>query len=339
MTMKAMSQDRYGSPDLLRLVETPRPLAGEDDVLVRVDGAAVHVGDCFGVRGTPWMMRMATGLFKPTCGIPGYDFAGRIAAVGENVTQFDVGDEVFGAGQGTCAQYVTVPQSTVAPRPTNLSLAEAAAVPTSGLAALHALRDVANVQPGQRVLINGASGGIGTFAIQIAKSFGAEVTGVCSTRNVDLVRSLGADHVVDYTRDDFTAAAAQYDLIFDNVENRSLADCRRALKPTGMLILNSGTGARGIAMLVRLIKPLVMSPFVRHDLRRYLSVPNQDDLLVLKQLIESGAVRPIIDRKYELTQTPDAIRYLESGHARGKVVISVANADATPECGSTAVVA
>ena len=200
---------------------------------------------------------------------------------------------------------------------------EAAALPTSALAALHALRDVGKVQPGQRILINGASGGVGTFAVQIAKSYGAQVTGVCSTRNVDLVRSIGADHVIDYTREDFTEAGQRFDLVFDNVENRSLSDCRRVLMPYGTLILNSGSGAHGSALMLRLIKPLVLSPFVRQNLRRYLSVPTHDDLVFLKELVESGKLTPVIDRTYPLRETPAALGHVEGGHARGKVVVTV----------------
>ncbi len=196
-------------------------------------------------------------------------------------------------------------------------------MPTSALAALHALRDVGKMKPGQKVLINGASGGVGTFAVQIARSFGAEVTGVCSTRNVDMVRSIGADHVIDYTKDDFTRGRQRYDLIFDNVENRSLAECRRALTASGTLILNSGTGAQGIEMLVRLVSPLVLSPFARQNLRRYLSVPNRKDLIVLRKLVESRKLAPVIDKTYTLLETPEALRYIEGGHARGKVVVTV----------------
>ena len=196
-------------------------------------------------------------------------------------------------------------------------------MPTSALAALHALRDAAKVQPGQKVLINGASGGVGTFAVQIAKSFGAEVTGVCSTANVNMVRSIGADRVIDYTQEDFTLGGQRYDLIFDNVENRSLSDCRRALTPVGTLLLNSGTGAEGFELMVRLVKPLVLSPFVRQTLRRYLSKPNHRDLVVLKELVESGKLTPVIDKTYPLQETAAALRHIEHGHARGKVVITV----------------
>ena len=320
--MKAIVQDRYGSLDMLELRDVERPVVNDDEVLVRVNAAGLHIGDCFGVRGSPFAMRMATGLLKPRHG-PGFDVAGHVEAVGKNVKQFQLGDEVFGAGTGTCAEYVCAGEAKLALKPANLTLEEAAAMPTSALAALHALRDVGKLQPGQKVLINGASGGVGSFAVQIAKAFGTEVTGVCSTTNVDMVRSIGADHVVDYTQEDFTQGGQRYDLIFDNVENRSLSDCRRALTPTGTLILNSGTGAHGIKMLVRLLKPLLLSPFVRQNLRRYLSVPNHEDLVVLKELVESGKLTPVIDKTYPLRETPSALGYIEGGHARGKVVITM----------------
>jgi NADPH:quinone reductase-like Zn-dependent oxidoreductase len=268
-------------------------------------------------------MRLAIGLLKPKHGIPGFDGAGEVEAVGAAVRSFRPGDAVFGQCDRACAEYAAVNQDKLALKPANLTFEQAAALPTSALAALHALRDVGKVRPGQKVLINGASGGVGTFAVQIAKSFGAEVTGVCSTRNVEMVRSLGADHVIDYTTEDFTSGGSRYDIIFDNVENRSLSDCRRALTPTGTLILNSGTGAQGIGMLVRLVKPLVLSPFVQQDLRRYLSVADHKDLVVLKELVESGRVTPVIDRTHPLHETAEALRYIEAGHARGKVVITI----------------
>jgi NADPH:quinone reductase-like Zn-dependent oxidoreductase len=268
-------------------------------------------------------MRFATGLLKPKHGVPGFDVAGQIEAVGKNATRFRAGDEVFGACNGACAEFVGVKPDQLAHKPAKLGFEQAAALPTSGLAALHALRDVGKVQPGQRVLINGASGGVGTFAVQIAKSFGAEVTGVCSTQSLELVRSLGADHAVDYSREDFTLGEQRYDLIFDNVENRTLSELRRVLAPKGMLILNSGTGARGIKMMVRLIKPLVLSPFASQDLRRYLSVPNHEDLAVLGDLIDAGKLHPVIDRTYPLDRTAAALAYIERGHARGKVVVRV----------------
>ncbi len=323
-TMKAIVHDEYGPPDdVLELQDVDKPVVKDDEVLVRVHAAGLHVGDCFGVRGAPFVMRMVTGLLKPKHGVPGFDMAGQVEAVGNSVKQFQPGDEVFGACTCTCAEYACAEEDELALKPANLTFEEAAAIPTSALAALHGLRDAGKVESGQKVLINGASGGVGTFAVQIAKSFGAEVTGVCSTRNVDMVRSIGADHVIDYTQEDFTRGGQRYDLIFDNVENRSLPDCRRALAPSGTLILNSGTGAHGIGLLVRLVKPLVLSPFVRQTLRRYLSVPNHEDLVVLKELVESGKLTPVIDKTYLLRETPAALVYVEGGHARGKVVITV----------------
>jgi NADPH:quinone reductase-like Zn-dependent oxidoreductase len=321
--MKAIVHDTYGSFDVLAIRDIEKPVVKEDEVLVRVRAAGLHIGDCFGVRGAPFVMRLVTGVFKPKHGIPGFDVAGQVETVGQHVTRFRAGDHVFGACQGACAEYVSTADDKLALKPVNLTFEEAAALPTSALAALHALRDVGSVQPGQKVMINGASGGVGSFAVQIAKAFGADVTGVCSTTNVDMVRSIGADHVIDYTREDFTLGGRRYDLVFDNVENRSLSDCRRALTPTGTLILNSGTGARGIRMLVRLVKPLLLSPFVRQRLRRFLSVPTQKDLVILKELVEGGKLKPIIDRTYPLHEVPAALRYIEAGHARGKVVITV----------------
>ena len=318
--MKAIVHDRYGPPDVLAVEEVDKPTVGDADVLV---AAGLHVGDSFGVRGSPLPMRMATGLRKPKHGIPGFDVAGRVEAVGPKATSVSPGDEVFGACTGACAEYARARADRLAPKPAGLPFEQAAALPTSALAALHAVRDAGKVGPGTKVLVNGASGGVGTFAVQIAKWLGAEVTGVCGPTNVDLVRSIGADHVIDYTREDFTRGEQRYDVILDNVENRSLADCRRALTPTGTLVLNSGTGARGVRFALRLLKPLVLSPFGRQTLRRFLSTPNQKDLLVLKNLVESGKLTPVIDRTYPLDQTPEALRYIEEGHARGKVVITV----------------
>ncbi len=321
--MKAIVHDKYGAFDLLGLRDIDKPVVNDDEVLVRVHAAGLHAGDCFSVRGAPFPIRMVTGLLKPKSGIPGFDVAGKVEAVGNKVQQFQPGDEVFGECNGACAEYVRVGEDKLALKPANLTFEEAAAIPTSALAALHALRDVGKLQPGQKVLINGASGGVGTFAVQIAKSLGAQVTGVCSTKNVDMVRSIGADHVIDYNQEDFTLGDRRYDLIFDNVENRALSDCRRVLTPSGTLILNSGSGARGLELLVRLIKPLVLSPFARQNLRRYLSVPNHEDLIVLKEFVESGQLTPVIDRTYPLSETPAALMYIENGHARGKVVITL----------------
>jgi NADPH:quinone reductase-like Zn-dependent oxidoreductase len=288
-----------------------------------VHGAALNVGDCFGVRGAPLPMRMVTGLLRPAPGVPGFDVAGHVESVGRGVTTFRPGDAVFGAGHGTCAEFASVPEARLAHTPRNLTYGEAASIPIAALAALHGLRDAGKLKRGQKVLINGASGGIGTFAVQIARALGAEVTGVCSTANVEMVRSLGADFVIDYTLEDFTEGCGRYDLVFDNVENRSLADCRRVLAPAGTLVLNSGSGARGLELLVRMLKPLALAPFVRHKLRRYLSTPNHADLIVLKELAESGKLHPVIDRVFPLGEVPAALRHIETGHARGKVVIAV----------------
>jgi NADPH:quinone reductase-like Zn-dependent oxidoreductase len=231
--MRAIVYDRYGSFDVLALKHIEEPLIKEDEVLVRVRAAGLHIGDCFAVRGAPLPMRAVTGLVRPKHGIPGFDLAGHVEAVGSGVKQIRRGDEVFGASNGTCAEYARAQEAKIALKPVNLTFEEAAAIPTSGLAALHGLRDAGKVQPGHKVLINGASGGVGTSAVQVAKALGAEVTGVCSSANADMIRSLGSDHVIDYGREDFTRGEKRYDLIFDNIENRSLSDCRRALTPTG----------------------------------------------------------------------------------------------------------
>jgi NADPH:quinone reductase-like Zn-dependent oxidoreductase len=290
----------------------------ENDVLVRVHAAALHAGDYFGLRGEPYMMRMYVGWPKPKDYVPGFDVAGQVEAVGKNVTRYQPGDELSGARTNTCAEYVSAGEDKFVPKPTNLTLEQAAAVPTSATAALHGLRDAGKVQAGQKVLINGASGGVGTFAVQIAKAFGAEVTGVCSTRNVDMVRSIGADHVIDYTQEDFTQSGGRYDLILDQVANHSLSDCRRALTPQGTHIPNSGHSGLGY-----IIKALVSSLFVRQQGRPYLAIPNNEDLIFLKELVEAGKVTPVIDRTYPLSETPEAFRYLDEGHAQGKVVITV----------------
>ena len=269
------------------------------------------------------MVRMYTGLLKPKYGVPGYDFAGQVEAIGNGATQFKPGDEVFGSSQAACAEYAVAREDQLAPKAVNVSFEEAAAIPTAALTALRGLRDVGRVQAGQNVLINGASGGVGHFAVQIAKALGAEVTGVCSTKNVEMVRSIGADHVIDYTKEDFTEGDELYDLILDNVENRSLSDVRRALTLNGTLVLNSGTGARGMGMLVRLVKPLVLSPFVRQSLRRYLVKPNHEDLVLLKEMAESGKLRPVIDKTYPLRETAAALAHIEGGHAAGKVVVTI----------------
>jgi NADPH:quinone reductase-like Zn-dependent oxidoreductase len=319
--MRAIVHDEYGPPDVLSVKEIDKPVIKADQVLVRVHAAGLHIGDCFGVSGAPFPMRLASGLLKPRYGVPGFDVAGVVEAVGSKVTQFHPGDEVFGACGGSCAEYASAGENKLALKPTNIAFEQAAAIPTSALAALHGLRDAGKVKLAQRVLINGASGGVGTFAVQIAKWLGAHVTGVCGPTNVNMVRSIGADHVIDYTQEDFTQGGPPYDVILDNVENRTLSECRRVLAPDGRLILNSGTGARGFRLLVRLVRPLVLSPFTRQTLRRYLSTPNHRDLVVLKELVESGKLTPVIDKTYQLHETPTALRAIEAGHTRGKVVV------------------
>jgi NADPH:quinone reductase-like Zn-dependent oxidoreductase len=316
--MKAIVQTGYGSPDVLELREIDKPVVKADEVLVRVHSAAIHAGDYFSMRGVPYVVRMFVGFPKPKNYVPGFDVAGHVETVGRNVTQFQPGDEVFGACDGACAEYACAAEDTFVLKPANLTFEQAAAVPTSAVTALQGLRDAGKVQSGQQVLINGASGGVGTFAVQIAKSFGAEVTGVCSTRNVDLVRSIGADHVIDYTQEDFAQGGPRYDLILDNVANRSFSDFRRALTPQGVIIPNSGHGGMGYV-----IKAFLLSLFMRQHGSMYLTKPNHQDLVVLKELIEAGKITPVIDRTYPLSKTPEAMGYAAEGHVRGKVVITV----------------
>ena len=315
--MKAIVQDRYGGPEALELAEIDRPPLGDRDALVRVHAASIHFGDQMIMRGKPKLFRPIYGLGKPRNRVPGLDIAGTVEAVGTGVTRFGPGEEVFGTCTGALAEYVGTPEDKLERKPSNLTFEQAAAVPTSGLAALHGIRDAGKVQPGQKVLINGASGGVGTFAVQLAKALGAEVTAVCSTRNVELVRALGADHVIDYTQEDFTQGGPRYDLILDNAGNHSLSALRRALAPTGRLIPNSGSAGLGT-----FITAFVSSPFLRQQGRPYLSVPKLKDLTFLKELIEAGKVTPAIDRTYPLSDAADAFRYLGNGHARGKVVIT-----------------
>jgi len=319
--MKAVVQVGYGSADVLEPREIDRPVAADDDVLVRVDAASLAAGDYFGMRGKPFPVRMVIGSPRPRKDhVVGLDLAGRVEEVGRNVTRFKPGDEVFGEGSGACAEFACAREGRIAHKPRNLTFEQASAVPTSALAALQALRDHGKVQPGQKVVINGASGGVGTFAVQIARALGAEVTGVCSTGNVDMVRSLGADHVIDYTKEDFTQGEPRYDLILDNAASHSFAAYRRVLAPGGTLMPNSGQAGMGYV-----VKAFLLSLFVRRQGRPFVSTPNQDDLVALKELIEAGRVTPVIDRTYPLSETAEAFRYLDRGHARGKVVIVVAD--------------
>ena len=323
-TMRAAVQHRYGPPSVLESSDVGIPSPGRGDVLVQVGAASVHPGDYFVMTGKPYVVRLAFGLRRPRHGIPGRDLAGVVAAVGKDVTALRPGDEVFGwRTGGTLAEYACVPEDNLVSVPANVSVVDAATVPTSALTALQAFRKIANVQPGQKVLVTGASGGVGSFAVQIAKVFGAEVTGVCSTRNVELVRSLGADHVVDYTRADFTRAEKRYDVILDNVEAQPLAAVRRVLTPTGILIPNSGRGGRWLGPLGRIVKARVLSAFTRQQLRPFTSVEKRQDLLTLAGLLAIGQVSPVIDRTYPLDEAADALRYVAAGHTRGKVVITL----------------
>jgi NADPH:quinone reductase-like Zn-dependent oxidoreductase len=321
--MKAIVQTRYGSPDVLQLKDVDEPAVGDDQVLIRVQAAAVNIGDWHLLRGVPYVIRLVAGLRRPRREIPGLDIAGQVESVGQNVRQFRPGDEVFGWCKGAFAEYACAAENDLLPKPANLTPEESAAVGDSAFTALAAVRDQGKVQPGDEVLINGASGGVGTFAVQIAKSFGANVTGVCSTRNLDTVRSLGADQVIDYTTEDFAQAGRRYDVMLDLVGTRSLSDCRRELTPRGTYVV---VGVRDMGRwlgLGRQIKALSLSPFVRQRMRVFVVRHNRDDLVVLKQLVEAGKVAPVIDRRFALSDVPDALQYQGEGHARGKIVIAV----------------
>ena len=321
--MKAIVQDRYGNPEaVLGLQEIAKPAVKDGEVLVRVHAASVHVGDWLVVTGVPYIARPAYG--KPKGRVPGTDIAGTVEAVGNGVTGLRPGDEVFGWCTGAFAEYASAPADHFVPKPTSLTFEQAAAVGVSASTALQLLRDQGKIKPGQKVLINGASGGIGTFAVQIAKTFGAEVTGVCSTRNVEMVRSIGADHVIDYTREDFTRNGHRFDFILDNVANHSLSDTRRVLTPSGKLQSNNGTsGGRWFGTLGTVLKSATVSMFERRQLGPAIKFANRADLLVLKELIEAGKITPVIDATYALSDTGRGLAHVGEGHARGTVVISV----------------
>ena len=323
-TMRAVVQHRYDPPSVLESCEVPVPRLGRRDVLGEVAAASVHPGDYFIMTGEPYLVRLAFGLRRPRHPIPGMDLAGVVTAVGKDVTTLRAGEQVFGwSTTGTLAQYACVPADRRGTVPANVSMVQAAAVPTSAMTALQALRDVANARPGQTLLVTGASGGVGSFAVQIAKAFGAEVTGVCNTRNIDLVRSLGADHVVDYTKTDYTRTDKRYDIILDNVEAQSLAAARRALTPTGTLIPNSGHGDPWIGPLGRIAKARILSGFTRQRLKPFTSIGKRHDLLTLADLLTTAQVKPVIDRTYRLDEAADALRHVADGHTRGKVVVTI----------------
>jgi NADPH:quinone reductase-like Zn-dependent oxidoreductase len=320
--MRAVVYCEYGGPEVLRVENVAKPVPGDDELLIDVRAASVNPLEWHLMRGTPYVGRFMMGLRKPKETRLGVDVAGRVEAVGRNVTQFKPGDEIFGSANGALAEYVCASAKDVVLKPDNLTLEEAASVPVAAETALQALRDKGRLQPGQRVLINGASGGVGTFAVQIAKAFGAHVTGVCSTKNVEMVRRIGADQVIDYTKDDFTASGQRYDLILDNVGNRSLSECRRILTPKGKYVMVGGPSGRWITPLDRALEAFVLSKFVSQEMEMVLAHLRKDDLGLLRDLLEAGKIKPVLDRTYPLSQVADAIRYLEAGHARGKVVIT-----------------
>jgi NADPH:quinone reductase-like Zn-dependent oxidoreductase len=327
--VKAIRYYRYGPPDVLELQDIDTPAVGDDEVLVRVRAASVNPLDWHFMRGAPYLVRAIAGLSRPRAraGRLGADMAGSVEAVGTNVTEFRPGDEVFGGleHRGTLAEYISIRHdAAVLAKPASLTFEQAASVPVAGCTALQALRDKGQVRPGHKVLINGASGGVGTFAVQLAKAFGAEVTGVCSTRNTDLVTSIGADHVIDYTREDFTRPGRRYDLLVDIAGNRTLAETRRVLAPKGVLVVVGGPNkGRWIGPLGRSVRMALLSPAVRQRMVFFLARQNKADLAVLRELLEAGKVTPVLDRTYPLSEVAEAISYLEEGHARGKVAITV----------------
>jgi NADPH:quinone reductase-like Zn-dependent oxidoreductase len=321
--MKAIVYSIYGPPEVIRCEEMERPTPGDKEVLIRVLAASVNPLDWHSLRGKPYFLRMMTGLGKPKDTRLGVDVAGLVEAVGRNVTALKPGDEVFGSCRGAFAEYACAAESALVLKPDNVTFEQAAAAPVAAITALQGLRDTGRIQPGQRVLINGAAGGVGTFAVQIARSFGADVTGVCSTRNVEMVRSIGADRVFDYTQEDFTRGAQRYDLILDCVGNHSLPACRRVLNPKGIYAMVGGQGGQWLGPLPRVLKALVWSWFSSRKLVLVLARVSKEDLALLRELMASGKVTPVIDRRYSLREVPEAIRYLEAGHARGKVVIAL----------------
>lgn len=325
--MKAVRNCEYGSPDVLKLDVVERPVPDDDQILVKVRANSINAADGHGLRGG-YLPRLFGGLRKPKETRFGIDYAGTVEAVGRNVTQFKPGDEVFGGRNGSMAEYVCARADRgVVLKPNNISFEQAAAVPVAAITALQGLRDKGKIRAGQRVLINGASGGVGTFAVQIAKFFGAEVTGVCSTRNIEMVRLIGADHVIDYTKENFTTGAQRYDLIYDLVGNHSFSDRRRVLQPNGICVL-AGVGGSGSnegqmgRRLLGILRALVASPFVSQKFVFYIAQINKPDLQVLSDLMESGKITPVIDRQYRMSEAREALRYLEQGHARGKVVLT-----------------
>ena len=327
--MKAIVYHNYGSPAVLRCEEIEKPAAGDEEVLVKVRAAAANPLDWHLMRGEPFPIRIMGGLSKPKDARLGVDVAGQVAAVGAKVTQFKPGDEVFGSCNGSFAEYACTLEKGLVMKPTNVTFEQAASAPVAAFTALQGLRDKGRLQPEQKVLINGAAGGVGTFAVQIAKSLGADVTGVCSSRNVEMVQSLGADQVIDYTQEDFTRGGQRYDLIFDCVGNHSLLACRRAMKSKGMYIMVGAPSGRWIAPFDRLIRAIFLSLFVSQKFVMLLSQASKEDLIIISDMLQAGKVTPVIDKRYSLSEVPEAIGYLEEGHARGKVVITLDNNNKT----------
>jgi NADPH:quinone reductase-like Zn-dependent oxidoreductase len=322
--MQAIVYRHYGSPGVLRCEEIEKPKPRDNEVLIKVRAASVNPLDWHFMRGMPYLLRIGIGLRTPRSPQLGVDVAGQVEEVGRNVTRFKPGDDVFGACRGAFAEYARTPESKLAPKPSSVTFEQGASVAIAGLSALQALRDKGRLQPGQKVLINGAAGGVGTFAVQIAKSFGAEVAGVCSTRNLDMVRSLGADSVIDYTQQNFTTMGRRYDLLLDCVGNHPWSACRRVLVSRGTFVgVGGSTDSWGFSPLAGMFGKLALAPFISQKIRGFLAKLNQTDLALISELMQSGKVTPAIDRRYKLTDVPDAIRYLEEGHARGKVVIIV----------------
>jgi NADPH:quinone reductase-like Zn-dependent oxidoreductase len=322
--MKAIVYYNYGSPDVLRCEEIEKPTAGNSEVFIKVRAASVNPYDWHFMRGMPYFVRIPAGLRKPKDKRLGVDVAGEVEAVGRNVTQFKPRDEVFGLCRGALAEYACASESALAIKPDNLTFEQAASAPLAALTALQSLRDKGKIQAGQKVLINGAAGGVGTFAVQIAKSYGADVIGVCSTRNVDMVRSIGANRAIDYTQEDFTKSGQRFDLILDTVGNHSLLACRRVLNPKGIYIMAGGpTGRWMIGLLARLAAALVLSRFMSQKLVMVAAKSSKEDLTIMRELMESRKVTPVTDKRYSLSEVPEAIRYLEEGHARGKIAITV----------------
>jgi NADPH:quinone reductase-like Zn-dependent oxidoreductase len=322
--MKAAVYHRYGPPDVVQIEDVEKPVPQDNEVLIKVRAASVNPLDAGLMKGKPHSFRIFFGLRTPRLTRPGVDVAGHVEAVGKNVTEFKPGDEVFGSCRGAFAEYACTPEGKLAMKPDNVTFEEAASVPVAAFTALQGLRDKGHIQPGQKVLINGAAGGVGTFAVQIAKSFGAQVTGVCSTRNVEMVRSISADQVIDYTQEDFTESGQRYDLIFDTYMNHSLSACRRVLSPKGRYIMVGGPARRWmIGILAPVIKALVLSRFVSQKFMVFIARSSKEDLNTMRDLMAAGKVRPVIDKRYGLSEVPQAIRYLEERHARGKVVITL----------------